>query len=237
VVPNQIVNDETLSGNHIGLLVYLLSKPSDWSVSLAGLASLNRFGGINKLSRDMAVLRASGYAQMQRHRDGSVEWIVSDTPGDAAAMPHHQNSDLVIGPNHQKPNVQKPNVGFGDGIQSKEFNKVQSPTNHPLLVPQGEVSDEDAPKKKRFNPLRMPIPDNIPQAVWEDLVSHRREIGKPMTERAAQMMAKHLSEMAERGTNIQEAVAQTIRARYPDVYEPKCATRKKDEINWYSTDF
>ena len=94
-------------------------------------------------------------------------------------------------------------------------------------------------KAKRADDLKQyPIPDNVPYDLWCTLVDHRREIKKPMTERAAKMMSKKLGDMAARGVNLRAAVEQTITAGWQDVYEPRNYSKPRGAgIDWFGADF
>jgi hypothetical protein len=80
--------------------------------------------------------------------------------------------------------------------------------------------------RERFDPLQMVLPDVIPASVWQDLVVHRREIRKPLTERAANLMSRRLVEMAARGVDLRAAVDQSIRSGWQDVYEQQKSTQR-----------
>ena len=44
IVSNQVIDDDNLDWKDLGLLIYLLSKPDNWQVSLAHLAKQKRTG-------------------------------------------------------------------------------------------------------------------------------------------------------------------------------------------------
>jgi hypothetical protein len=67
-LPNKLINDEKLSGDGLAVLVYLLSKPSDWKVNAQNIA--NRFGyGINKVYQIIKQLIQYGYVKKDVIRD------------------------------------------------------------------------------------------------------------------------------------------------------------------------
>src|SRR5580765_4488965 len=85
VVPNITANDEQLSIEALGLLVFLLSKPSDWQVNVANLRM--RFGiGRDKVYAILKALEAAGYVRKEQSRAVEnnqfrvVEYVVFDTP-------------------------------------------------------------------------------------------------------------------------------------------------------------
>jgi len=83
VLPNELLNDERLSAEQLGLLAYLLSKPNDWQVRVTQL--MGRFEiGRDKTRRILATLEQYGYVKRDVvRRDGKfseTRYIVSDSP-------------------------------------------------------------------------------------------------------------------------------------------------------------
>jgi len=83
VLPNELINDDRLSTEHLGLLVYLLSKPNDWQVRVKQLQ--NRFDmGRDKTRRILATLEQYGYISRDIVRAegkfSETRYIVMDSP-------------------------------------------------------------------------------------------------------------------------------------------------------------
>jgi hypothetical protein len=85
VIPNATSHDDCLSAEALGILVYLLSKPSDWVVSIVELRK--RFSmGRDRLYHIMHMLEHARYVvRSQGRKDDSkrfcpVEYIVHDCP-------------------------------------------------------------------------------------------------------------------------------------------------------------
>lgn len=83
VLPNELINDDRLSTDHLGLLVYLLSKPNDWQVRVKQLQ--NRFDmGRDKTRRILATLEQYGYISRDIVRAegkfSETRYIVKDSP-------------------------------------------------------------------------------------------------------------------------------------------------------------
>lgn len=111
VIPNEIINDDTLDGATLGLLVYLLSKPPTWDISVRAISDLKRFGSHDKVMRSLKLLRQLGYAKLQKLRDGTTDWTITDAKGSFSSKkndtktaetpvfePNPQNQDLGICP-------------------------------------------------------------------------------------------------------------------------------------------
>lgn len=68
IVPNKTINDSGLSLRSKGLLLYLLSKPDNWNVSLEQLASVCSEGR-GALRSSISELLEAGYLERERTRD------------------------------------------------------------------------------------------------------------------------------------------------------------------------
>lgn len=94
-LPTTIVDDDRLSWEARGLLVYLLSKPDKWTVQVRDLINrtknaIGRSAGKDKVYSIINELRAAGYIYREFKREGGtfvgVDYEVSETPDlDAAA--------------------------------------------------------------------------------------------------------------------------------------------------------
>lgn len=94
-LPTTIVDDDRLSWEARGLLVYLLSKPDKWTVQVRDLINrtknaIGKSAGKDKVYSIINELRAAGYIYREFKREGGsfvgVDYEVSETPDlDAAA--------------------------------------------------------------------------------------------------------------------------------------------------------
>jgi hypothetical protein len=169
VIPNEVINDTGLSGAELGLLVFLLSKPEDWQVSIAGLAKMKRFGALEKVSNDLKKLREKGYALMRRHGDGSVTWTITDGKNDFKpnsempnkadpgsekqneGKPHSENPNSGFPnqePRSENPNSENPNSGFPN--HTKERDK-QNTERRDDLTPRTHACEFDTNRPSAFD--------------------------------------------------------------------------------------
>ena len=79
MIPNIILNDSNLDWKELGLFAYLLSKPDQWSVSVAHLIK-QRKAGRESILNMLKALRDAGYVEMQRKAEGGVYYVIFDTP-------------------------------------------------------------------------------------------------------------------------------------------------------------
>ena len=70
VVLNEVINDDRLGADGLGILVYLISKPASWEVKIGDLR--RQFGiGRDKAYKVLSHLVELGYAQRYQGRDDS----------------------------------------------------------------------------------------------------------------------------------------------------------------------
>lgn len=115
VLPNELLNDERLSADQLGLLAYLLSKPNDWQVRVKQL--MNRFDiGRDKTRRILSTLEQYGYIQRDvvryEGKFSETRYIVKDSPEPekpAPEKPEPVNQTLTKDRDIQKTDITKSN--------------------------------------------------------------------------------------------------------------------------------
>ncbi|WP_341232402.1 hypothetical protein [uncultured Methylophaga sp.] len=140
VINNGILEDKTIDWKDLGLLVYLLSKPDDWEVSVRQLIKLRK-SGEDAIRNSLKQLRLSGYVVMKRQGSGDVDWLIFDEPqigknpnrgnpdeGQATEptsgkslmgkIPNGENPDVLINTEYTKPSTEKENK---DEIAFEQF--------------------------------------------------------------------------------------------------------------------
>jgi hypothetical protein len=151
VIPNDLINDDDLSGDELGMLVFLLSKPADWWVTVESLKSSKRFGSTTKVVGALKRLRDLGYAKLTRFRSGKTEWLITDEKGLFAGRespdlePHSQNQNMGMRPHSENPHSENPHLGFGNALQRTEYNKElreeQRTEDTPPYPPEGHATE------------------------------------------------------------------------------------------------
>lgn len=98
IIANEVINDKRLSWDARGLLIWLLSKPSDWKIRRDNLVHEGP-AGKDKIARILAELESFGY--LTRHKnhqaDGTFIWenVVREEPVKLADSPVPENPALV----------------------------------------------------------------------------------------------------------------------------------------------
>jgi hypothetical protein len=76
-IPNDLIEDPALDWKELGLMVFLLSKPDNWEISVEHLRKQRKLGrdGIYKC---LDAIIEAGYAIREKNKDGSVDWYIFD---------------------------------------------------------------------------------------------------------------------------------------------------------------
>lgn len=140
IIPNAVANDDRLSFEARGLLVYLLAKPHDWEIRRS---DLQKAGGIgrDKAQKLMRELIAAGYMERgddRRDAEGRIvgpQYIVSNFPIQTSlplSIPEPENP-VMDDPEPDLPAPEKPEPDFQAPYKELKEQITESP-----LSPQGE---------------------------------------------------------------------------------------------------
>lgn len=86
-----------------------------------------------------------------------------------------------------------------------------------VAIPERETEGERETEKK----AEIQIPDWLPFDDWNDFVAMRKQIKKPMTDRAKSIVLGKLEEMKNRGIDISIVLQNSIANNWQNIYEPK----------------
>ena len=122
-VPNGLVNDSQLSAEATGVLLYLLSKPFDWTVQIKHLQK--RFScGRDRVRRILKELEEAGYLVRLLNREevsgrySKVDFEVFDKPQSENPSPETEN------PSRETPPPENPPLTKDRALQKKENTKT-----------------------------------------------------------------------------------------------------------------
>lgn len=76
------------------------------------------------------------------------------------------------------------------------------------------------------------IPDWLPLEDWNDFVAMRKQIKKPMTDRAIKIILGKLEEMKNRRIDISMVLQNSIANNWQNIYEPKVVKPATDDWSW-----
>jgi len=191
VLDNSIAEDERLSWEARGLLVFLLVKPNDWSVSIQHLVNSGK-AGKDKVGRMLKELETTGYISRKRVRgeDGrlsGVEYTVHEVPtspapkpekpdmakkkaGAASKTPQPENPAMDESPKPEKPEPVKPApvnprlLNTQDKQEPNIPNQQHSiaPESPESLVDRGGIEMNDDWEPKPETLLRLQMHQGVP---------------------------------------------------------------------------
>ena len=103
IVRNEVVRDRRLSFVGRGVLLTILSRPDNWSISAERLATeTDADEGVKTVRRALRELEAAGYLERRRVRGpkGRFTWdqIIYDTPRKTATSPNDVSAGRTISP-------------------------------------------------------------------------------------------------------------------------------------------
>lgn len=116
VIDNSLINNENLDWRELGILIYLLSKPDNWQVSITHLAN-EKGTGISGVKTAIKSLKSLGYITTRRKSNGQVDWYVFDYP--------QVVFQLKEKPQVEKPQVEKPHVEIQPLIRTDNKTKTE----------------------------------------------------------------------------------------------------------------
>lgn len=200
LLDKRISEDARLSWGARGMLIFLLGKPDNWTVSVAALC--NETASSAKHSRRDAVysmlaeLESAGYVvrQQDRRADGSfesIDYVVREDP-------LQENPEAEPEPLPEKPLMGKP-LTANPTLTSTDVNQV--------LKKHQELSAE------RFVP-----PDWIDPEDWKAFEAQRRKKRAADTDHARRLVVRELEKLRDQGHDPTAVLQQSIRAGWIDVY-------------------
>lgn len=172
VINNTLIEDNRLDYDHVGLLTYLLSKRSNWNVSIAHLSKQKK-SGTSKIKRLLKELQGFGYAKYQRLSTGKTEWTIYENP---QVENHQVENPQVEKPHVEKPHVEKPQVA-----------------NQRLVITDKESNYYNNSKKEKNKKENQNYPDNLNIEAWRLWEQHKKERNQSYKPTGAMQAMKKLS--------------------------------------------
>lgn len=217
ILNKSISEDKKLSWGARGMLVYLLGKPDNWTVSLKQLENETKDSGKHS-GRDavralVSELITVGYLKVEQSRTESghfdkANYTVYETP-------------CTENPSTDKPCTANPQLISNEDKQglistNKKINKKSVQTKADQHNDQSQASTSE--KQKAFDPKSVELPLNVNQENWNDFVDMRTSIRKPLSERAVQLLLKKLVSF---GATANQSLEASIIGSYLSVFQVK----------------
>jgi hypothetical protein len=222
-IPNDLIEDPSLDWKDLGLLVFLLSKPDNWEISVEHLKKQRKLGrdGIYKC---LDTLIFAGYAIREKNKDGTVDWYIFD---------EKTTEKPEIKPNTEKPEkakesqIRKSRKCDSEAKSGKAVIRESRNTGNPTQVNtelnKQELKKEETKTEVKKESATIPepekkftLPDCINVRAWDEFEQHRKEIRKPLTDLARTKALNQLKDLTK--DEQQEIIDYSITGRYPGLY-------------------
>jgi len=89
-----------------------------------------------------------------------------------------------------------------------------TPIRHPSDTNKNDKNDKNKNKV-------VLLPDWLDEELWKDFKDHRKKLGKPMTERAEELVIKKAEFLKDKGHNPRHLMLTAIESGWQTVYEPR----------------
>lgn len=194
-IDNKMINDERLKAESLGVLVYLISKPQDWTISMKQLQ--NRFNfGREKMQSVTKNLEECGYLIRVKPQNELGQFI--GTSWDVTDEPTNGNSDGAKTRQSEKPTVGKPVSQYTnkeyltnkDINTNKEENKISASAQvvsssnadiKSLFLSAGKTLDENSQYSEEKKEKKLPsmgrgaVTDEMPKVV--QVIDYMNSVG------------------------------------------------------------
>lgn len=207
-INNQLINNASLSWAARGLLVYLLSKPDDWTANVEHLATQGPTGkkGLWSLLKE---LETHGYLTRAKRRDGQGRWEWEQVLREVPQIDENPNK-----PPYTPSRCMDGRYTVKGGIYQVLNNQVlKEPPLPPTPSPPAEQPN-GGPKQ--------PVPPFNGVAFSKALAvfrEHRKEIKEPLTVHAEEILFRKLAKWGE--SKAIEALENSVLNRWRGVFEPR----------------
>ncbi len=106
-LPNELINDQSLSWKALGILVYILSLPDNWQLRLSHLAK-QKCSGRDATRTGLKELQTAGYLLIRRERGTRgkfthTTWSVTDEPWQWGSSPPRSDFPYTVNPTLEEP--------------------------------------------------------------------------------------------------------------------------------------
>jgi hypothetical protein len=130
VVNNALIYDPLLDWRDLGLLIYLLSKPDEWEVSVAHLQKVRK-SGRDAIYASLKTIIEAGYATRKPCTTGGWDYLVSDAPIYKLELMPHTAKAYTENPYTEKPLTENPSQVNTDTKQRLNTKQILNITTTP----------------------------------------------------------------------------------------------------------
>jgi len=212
---NYHLRDNELSLKAKGLLSQILSLPDEWTYTIAGLVKINKEseGAIKSILKE---LKDFGYLEIIKERTdkGTYEYVYNIYEEPYINHPH-MDSPKVENPPMDEPPMDEPQVENQPQLNTNILNTNQS-------------KKEKSNKDNKYNALDS-IPDDKLRIALEDFIKHRKDIKRPLTQKALELNIKKLDKLTSDNDEKIDIINQSIENGWVGLFPLK--KDKKEQID------
>lgn len=235
-IDNKLINDPALDWKDLGLLVFLLSKPDNWSINAEHLAKQRKLGKDGIYSGLKAICNA-GYASKKPNPKGGWDWVISDEKDESLIAAHETP---VTMPNRENPNTENPNrenpvLVNTDKTITTDFEKREDAPKKPEILAEEKPAkaEKENPEKKwdwekdfdfafalaylisKNRVSKDSNVDGISMDLWYEWQASRKASRKAkMSETSLTTCLQDLIEINEAGLDANEAMREAIKREW-----------------------
>lgn len=199
-VHNELLSNDKLSWKAKGILIYMLSKPSDWTYNIKGDIAKRSTDKENSVYSGVQELIERGYVSRLKNRDGTVDYYIFEDRvknnikdfmiAKPCEMPDREN------PDQEKPNLENPDQENRDVLIRKNTTKERIIV---ILNTSKELEES-----------------------FKDFKKMRTKMKRPMTEKAELMLLNKLMKLSKQDIDLAiEIIEQSVYHCWLDVYALK----------------
>jgi hypothetical protein len=221
ILDRRISDDKRLGWAARGLLIYLLSKPDNWQISVAALIkqtadspSPSARDGVYSLLDQLIV---AGYLRRDQARDGSgkmagASYTVFESP-DTAEPEAVQTENLGK-------TVDPPLTAEPDAAETTLMNNESK---------QRTSSSNKRGASASANPIT--LPDWMPLEPWRLMLEHRRLNRWPCTQHALKLLIDRLERFRGQGHDVTQMLTEARECGWRGVFPPKGQFKRREPVD------
>lgn len=191
-------------------------KSDTFAIPPSGIKALCNFGG------DAQALEDALIAAEYLVRDGQQVTVVGWAQKNAQLIAAWENGARGGRPK-KEPLANREEAQWAPEENPRETHG--KPTGNPTATETKPIrEDKRREEEKKETQAQAPLPNWVPVEAWNGYAEMRKKIRKPMTARAQSLVVKTLERIRERGFSVEEALDNSTRNGWIDVYEPKGAS-------------
>lgn len=226
VMSNVHLHDERLSLKAKGLLSMCLSFDDNWDFSINGLIAISKENRTAIMSA-LNELKECGYLTITEERtsEGKFDYVytIFENPQEAdypyIEKPHTENL-YTDKPITEKPYTEKPHA---ENVQQINTNIINT----------NKTKTKESNTNKKYSAMDSIADDKLRKAL-EEFISNRKEMRRPVTDKALELTIKKLYKLADNNDDRIAIIEQSIENGWMGVFPLKEDKKKKpDKMDKY----